>query len=373
MTEISGDSQCPKLLLTEIVNTELDISGAVRAVSLMDQETVCLLTDEGKVWRVHRNSLNCELLFNTAPPKGVRYSDGGFDAAAPSSIYTMDDIIVIVNDYKQNGFVLNLKENYHLRLCREDYHAEFSKYPIALYQNAEGVPHLIFSTAWNRLEIVNLTTRQVLTADKSLIEEGAEERHLAFYKEHEESNKLLWPGEFDYFFGRLILSPNRKKFLSAGWVWGSFEFHTLYDVEDFITNRRIRYDRIFQGEHLGRSACFVDDNTIAVPYHEELDGGGEEDGAPNGTGWSILLCDLKGREAGRITLKENWNLGAAGLSYNPAANCFYLFSNDIGLAAVSADGSIRLHEPDIKPNCYDEKYRCFIIFNKNRIKIYQIK
>ena len=100
---------------------------------------------------------------------------------------------------------------------REDYYAEHSSYPIALFKDDSGIPHLIYSQAWNHTQIMNLDTRQVLTAAKSLIEENAEEKHLKFYAEHEESNKLLWPRSYDYFFGALSLSPNQKNFLSTGW------------------------------------------------------------------------------------------------------------------------------------------------------------
>ena len=75
---------------------------------------------------------------------------------------------------------------------------------------------MIYGVAWNKIHVANLTTRQVLTADKSLIEEGAEQHH------------------FDYFFGGLTISPNGKKFLSAGWIWGSYDACAIYDIEDFI-------------------------------------------------------------------------------------------------------------------------------------------
>lgn len=277
-----------------------------------------------------------------------------------------------MNDYKAHGFVFNMQESYLLHLQREDYYSEFSRYPIALFKDAQNVPHLIFSTAWNHLQIVNLATRQVLTADKSLIEEGAEERHLEFYQTYKEENKLLWPRAYDYFFGQLQMSPDKRKFLSAGWVWGSFESHTLYDVTDFLTNRRIRYTQIFSGEHLGRTACFVDDTTIAIPYNPTLDGS-ESDDSTTESLWTILLCDLKGEEIARVTPKEHWNLGAATLFYCGVMQSFYIFSEEIGLAVVALDGSIRLHHTEFVPQFYAEQFHSFLKYQQNHIWLYQVE
>ena len=169
----------------------------------------------------------------------MRYSDGGFDTLAQTSIYTLNEILVVVNDFKRHGFV-HYPDKYHaLHLWREDYHVDISTYPIALYKNSDGVPHLVFAEAWNHVQIMNLDTRQILTASKSLIERNAEEKHIEFYKKFSEDNKLAWPRPYDYFFGKLYISPNQKKFSSAGWVWGSYDSYLVFDIDNFIYSNRI--------------------------------------------------------------------------------------------------------------------------------------
>lgn len=358
----------------------------IRAASMSDEDICIILTEKGNVFRFHVKTEETEHLFETNPPS----YPSGFDIGAAASIYTMDDIVVLVNDFKTCGFVWNGQESYLLRLQREDYYACHSKYPIALFQR-NGAPHLIFSTEWNHLQIANLTTRQVLTADKSLIEDGAEERHLQFCKEYGEGNRLFWPRKFDYFFGRLILSPDRRRFLSAGWVWGSQDCYMLFDVEDFLNNHRIKGTPIFQGEHLGRAACFLDDNTIAVLYKEDLDDWEWEEKASSSPSmpfrmpsWTIRLCPLPAQssfsgnasntdslspdgEPSCIALDEDWDLSTADLYYHSRHNCFFLFSDTIGLAAISMEGRTLYHNPEFITQKYEENTDCFLTYDANRL------
>jgi len=73
---------------------------------------------------------------------------------------------------------------------------------------------LIHAVDWNRLEVLNLDTLQNLTAAKSLIEEDAEKRHLEFVARHTGANadNRPWPHPFDYFYGALLLSPDKSYF-----------------------------------------------------------------------------------------------------------------------------------------------------------------
>ncbi len=332
----------------------------IRAASMSDEDTCIILTEKGNVFRFHVKTEETEHLFETNPPS----YPSGFDIGAAASIYTMDDIVVLVNDFKTCGFVWNGQESYLLRLQREDYYACHSKYPIALFQR-NGAPHLIFSTEWNHLQIANLTTRQVLTADKSLI--------------------------FDYFFGRLILSPDRRRFLSAGWVWGSQDCYMLFDVEDFLNNHRIKGTPIFQGEHLGRAACFLDDNTIAVLYKEDLDDWEWEEKASSSPSmpfrmpsWTIRLCPLPAQssfsgnasntdslspdgEPSYIALDNDWDLSTADLYYHSRHNCFFLFSDMIGLAVISMEGRTLYHNPEFITQKYEENTDCFLTYDANRL------
>lgn len=354
--------------LITIFDGTVELADDIQAAELWNKTEIIILTCTGEVILYNIETNNAETLFETNPKRGIQYADGGFDPTAQSSIYTMDDIIVVVNDYKKHGFVLNRKESYLVHFSREDYHADISKYPIALFKRKDE-PHMIYSTAWNKVQIVSLTTRQVLTADKSLIEENAEQRHIDFYNKHKESNKLFWPREYDYFFGELTISPNGKQFLSAGWVWGSFDGCNLFDIEDFISNHRIKDTAVGGWEHENRGICFVDDETVAVLYNPCI-----EDGAVKDAPYEIRMYHANGcGEKSIVKLQAPLNLDGASLCYRQAEQRFYVFSHKVGLAAISLTGDIVFHSPDFVPQQYNKTYHQFICHNKRQIGIYQMK
>jgi hypothetical protein len=128
----------------------------IRATLATPEEFVILLSN-GAVTTYKRSTNLWERLFSTDNDL-INYSDGGFDLASPVSIYTLDTIVVIVNDYKSHGYVHYPGKCQKLHLWREDYHADISRYPIALFKDKTNTPHLIYSEAWNKLQMMNLDT-----------------------------------------------------------------------------------------------------------------------------------------------------------------------------------------------------------------------
>lgn len=100
------------ICIEEVVQTRAIIEGKIVALSLQDKENVVLVTSKGEVLLCSLCSGACTQLFHTKPKNGIYYKDGGFDVSSPISIYTMDEIVVVVNDFKTHGFVLNRKEDY---------------------------------------------------------------------------------------------------------------------------------------------------------------------------------------------------------------------------------------------------------------------
>ncbi len=184
--------------IVKINETRFDIEENIITVSLSGFNEFVMLMSSGDVIRYNIDEQKKQFLFSVK--SSFSFEDGGFDIESPSTIYTLDSIVVIVNDYKRHGFVHYPEKYNSLHLWRKDYHAAISTYPIALFKDEIGIPHLIYGEAWNHIQIMNLDTRQILTASKSLIEEKAEEKHLEFYKNHKEQNKLPWPRPYDYFW-----------------------------------------------------------------------------------------------------------------------------------------------------------------------------
>lgn len=347
----------------------LDTDETIMAATLSKSNEAVLLLSSGSVIRLDLDSQNGTYLFSVKSDIG--YTDGGFDIAAKTSIYTMDEIVVVVNDFKRHGFV-HYPHKYHaLHLWREDYHADISTYPIALYKNANGVPHLIFGEAWNHIQIMNLDTRQVLTASKSLIEENAEEQHIEFYKKYNEDNKLPWPRPYDYFFCKLFVSPNQSEFLSAGWVWGAYDSYHIYDIEKFISSNRISYLSIGVWEHENRASCWVDNETIAVAYNPFTEG---DENSTADTPCEIHFHKISGDNAEidkRIQVVEK-NIVSSRMYFNRAINSFVVLSDYGGLSVISLDGEPAFKDENFKANEYNVETGLFLQIEHKTISVYEL-
>jgi hypothetical protein len=355
--------------LDKLHEITFDTEEAIMAAALSSPGELAMMMGSGEVIRYKINKQEVQYLFSVKSK--IEYADGGFDINAESSIYTLGDIVVVVNDYKTHGFIHYPGKYHALRLWRKDYHADISNYPIALFKDESGVPHIIYGEAWNHVQIMNLDTRQVLTAAKSLIEENAEERHVEFYKTYSEDNKLPWPSPYDYFYGKLLLSPDQKKFLSAGWAWGSFDAYNVYDIYQFIASNRIAEISIGGWEHENRAACWVDKETVAVAYHPLTEG---DDGATADSPCEIHFYRIEGNEASLQTKLQaaHTNFVRSEMYFNAKLNAFIIFSDTIGLLVLSKDGKMLLEDKSIKIESYHEASALLLTRENHTMTVYSM-
>lgn len=358
--------------VNKIYDITFDSDETIMTATLSKSNEVVMLMSSGNVIRFNLDDQMGDFLFSVKddfanPP------DGGFDTTAKTSIYTMDEIVVVVNDFKCHGFVYSPNQHSALRLWRQDYYAEISTYPIALYKNADSVPHLIFGVAWNHIQIMNLDTRQILTASKSLIEENAEEKHIEFYKNSPESNILAWPRPYDYFFGELFVSPNRKKFLSAGWAWGSCDSYNVYDIENFINSNRISEFMIGSWEHENRATCWIDDDTIAVAYNPVTEG---DETSTADSPCEIHFHRINGNhiETDKIIQIAGQNIVSSKIYFNKKRNLLFSISEKDGLSVISLDGRIVYKDENLKSNEieYNNQIDLFIKAEGKTISVFEI-
>lgn len=342
----------------------------IMTATISKSNELVMLMSSGNVIRFNLDNKKGQYLFSVK--SDISYSDGGFDMTAKTSIYTMDEIVVVVNDFKRHGFVHYPGKYHSLHLWREDYYTDISTYPIALYKSEGGVPHLIFGEAWNHIQIMNLDTRQILTASKSLIEENAEEKHIEFYKKHNEDNKLAWPRPYDYFFGKLFLSPNQKKFLSTGWAWGSCDSYNVYDIEKFINSNRISDLNIGNWEHENRAASWIDNETIAIAYNPFTEG---EKDATSDSACELHFYKIIGENieiVKKIQVAVE-NFIEANMFFNKTFNSFVVLSNKDGLSIISLDGQIVFKNERLKMNDYNTTTESFVKTDNKTISVFEIK
>lgn len=328
---------------------------------------IVFLLSNGSVFRYDRCTKKEEELFSVHT--SMSYTDGGFDLESSSTLYTLDNIVVVANDYKFHAIVHYPGKYKNLRLQREDYYADITKYPIALFKDDKGVPHIIYGTNWNHVQILNLSTRQLLTATKSLIEVGAEEQHIEYYKTHEEKKFCddIWPRSHDYFFGELSMSPNNQYFLSAGWVWGSADSHNVYEVEHFINNSRIKAQNINMWEHDNRASCWVSNTCVAVAYNPATEW---NDDATEGTANEIHLYQI----ADEITLQKKLSIPKVDLSkatfrYSKQLKALVIYSENLGVCIINLKGEVLYQDSNLKMDSYNTQYEMGIESKDNRINI----
>jgi hypothetical protein len=356
--------------ISQVHNITFNTEESIITAALSAPNELIMLMSSGDVIRYNIEEQKGEHLFSVK--SSFSHEDGGFDVNEKSTIYTLDSIVVIVNDYKRHGFVHYPNKYKKLHLWRKDYHADISCYPISLFKNEEGTPHLIYGEAWNHLQIMNLDSRKILTASKSLIEENAEERHLEFYNNHKEDNKLPWPRPYDYFFGKLEMSPNKKSFLSAGWGWGSYDAYNIYEVGHFKENNRISDMNIGGWEHSNRAVCWIDDETVAIAYNpiEEDDEDSTKDSPQEIHFYKV------DNEKSRIERKIQvigLDLVNSIIQFNKDLDWIILLSDKDGSVLISLDGEILFQDEKLRSDAYYSDLNLFIKADDKSIIINQIK
>ncbi|XZF16181.1 hypothetical protein ACTHGU_08585 [Chitinophagaceae bacterium MMS25-I14] len=360
--------------LEKIAGARFEMEESITAAAISGPDELVALISNGGVHRYNFKTSSWTYLFSVK--SDMSYSDGGFDPVAASTVYTQDNVVVIANDHGRHAYIHYPGKYHALNLWRGDYHLKHCFYPIALYKNDAGVPHLIYGEAWNHVQIMNLDTRQILTAAKSLIEENAEERHIEFYKKYNEDNKFGWPRPYDYFFGRLYVSPGQKRFLSAGWSWGSSDWYTAYDIDAFISNSRISYIGITGGEHERRAVCWIDADTVAVAFDPHMEGW--YDGTTPGIPHEICVFRIDGKKAKeedsrKIRVPDGVNAVSSKMYFEPKLNAFIIIPDDGGVLVLSLDGQVLLRDDTVKVDSYDINTGLFLKAESQAISVYTIK
>lgn len=350
---------------------KIDIDTTILAVSIVDRSQLALLLGTGQVIRYHTLSGTSEPLF-TIKKTELPYEDGGFDLSAKTSIYTLGSVVVTVNDYKRHGYIHYPGHSHPLHLWRKGNDQSHCRYPIGIYENDKGVPHIIYGEDWNRLQIMNLQTRQVLTASKSLIEEDAEERHIQFCKEIKKDHSTApWPTPYDYYFGKLLMAPDNKHFMSLGWVWGSFDYYTVYNTEKFINSNRISSIGVMGGEHENRGACWIDNNTVACAYNPFME---DDEGATSPSDDEIHFYQINDGESKlekKITVK-GLPILKSQLAYDATHKLLICYSETLGIVLLSLEGEVLFHDKNIYIKEYHKESGLLLGLHNSNVLLYAI-
>lgn len=107
-----------------------------------------------------------------------------------------------------------------LDLAHEGYHPDTVPFSFAFATAPDGRPLAIHRTAWNRLDIWDLRAGRCLT-----------ERECVCDRDPKLRSHCL-----DYFHGRLLVGPDGKRLLDAGWVWQPLCLPLVWNLEAWLAN-----------------------------------------------------------------------------------------------------------------------------------------
>ena len=191
----------------------------------------------------------------------------------PVNIDFYHPYICISEKYGLNASVINTETGKIQKFSREDYHADVSAYSTGFIERDDKVL-LIHQTRWNRLDITELETEKLLTERDikiELIPDKYDEKTGETIKGKRKSENYL-----DYFHSSLHISPDKKNFLSNGWVWSPVDNIRCFNVEKFFSKYELCSFGIeyANGYNWDRPCTFIDNNifVIAADDHtKELD------------------------------------------------------------------------------------------------------
>ena len=233
-------------------------------VSNIDKDIFALFCDNQILYLADRSK-------NTLTEAGVFPNIGMFSKPVDINFYY--PYICVSEKYGLNASVINLTTKKIQEFRREDYHSDVSVYSTDFIKR-EGKIFFIHQTCWNRLDITDLETGELLTERKIKIEQIPDR----YNEETGETIKGKWESEnyLDYFHSSLHISPDGKNFLSNGWVWSPVDNIRCFNVEEFFSKYELCSFGIeyANGYNWDRPCAFIDNDTfviIADDHTKELD------------------------------------------------------------------------------------------------------
>jgi len=204
-----------------------------------------------------------EQLFELAEREGLDDSDSRDPPALTLHVSRDGRLAAIVQQgHGLAGLVIDLETGEHLMpLTRDTYCAEHCIHSFAFLEYS-GRTLIVHATAWNRLDVHDPRTRELLTP-----------RGPTSYTRDKERP----PHYLNYFHCRLTVSPDQRRIVDDGWVWQPVGVLTTWRLDRWLT------DNVWESED-GESRktlaycdqwdgplCWIDEHRVAVWGYGEDD------------------------------------------------------------------------------------------------------
>ncbi len=216
-----------------------------------------LLDRDGRIGRFSADTGSWDVLAETSVPAEPGHEPwAGHELRRRLHAGPGGRFVAVVNDFGRHGQVLDLLTGaVTLVLDGGDYHPDTVPFSLAMLEH-QGRTLVMHRTAWNRLDISDAATGELLTAREPTSYTNGEPR-----PEH----------YLDYFHGALCLSPAGRYVLDDGWVWAPVGTPQVWSV------RRWLEDDVWESEdgpslhwlaqrayYWNNPMCWLDDQRLAI-------------------------------------------------------------------------------------------------------------
>ncbi len=239
-----------------------------------------------------------------------------------------------------HGVVIRLADGRStMVLDRGDYHTEQSDFSCA-YFVAQDRTLMVHATDWNRLDISDPDTGEVLTQRDP--------------KKRPEEAWRFNRNNATEFSGQLIVSPNQQWIVDSGWVWHPVGVVSRWDLQHWLhknvwesDNGPSKLSLIQRAYFWDGPICWVDNNTLCV-----WGLGDDEDNLLP----AALIIDIQTGEL------KDWFPGPE-MGLFVFDEYLYTVDKDDALSVWDIDSGTRIHyEPDFSPVAYDPDSKKFLLF-----------
>jgi hypothetical protein len=198
---------------------------------------------------------------------------------APIKMYFHYPYICVSERYGLNAAVVNIEDKEVRCFTRDDDCFGVSSYSIGFVKHGNS-SLLIHQTKFNRLDITNLETGELLT-DREIYQ-----KEIA--RGHNDGQGNYIPPKYDkknfisYFHSLLHISPDYRSFLSNGWHWHPFGNIMVFSVIDFLSGFELGGKKIepwfnYNWDH---PCTYIDDNSFVIVDSPEIEVDDEDNELP---------------------------------------------------------------------------------------------
>lgn len=186
-----------------------------------------------------------------------RVDDLAFDRTQEAMLRVSDDgrFAAIANRRSVKGAVIDLSTGRTtMSIHREDYYAEHCPFPLAFVQK-DSRWLLIHATQWNRLDVSDPATGELLTVRPSPQVEAGKSR-----PEH----------DLDYFHATLLPSPDGRWIADNGWAWHPVGIVRTWSIERWLNENVWESEdgptakNLCAQENWDQPMCWIDNRTLAA-------------------------------------------------------------------------------------------------------------